>query len=480
MIVMGIVKKPSIEMYWTRDSMLSTPFFGRFMSRNRFQSILSNLQVTGEKPAGNTDKLYKVRPFLDMLETSFPLFFKPGRELAIDEGAIPFRGKVPFRVYNKSKPHKYHMKVYQLCDSATGYCLSFSPYTGKDEKEGQDGKKKKQVVQEELDLPPGIVDKRARLGVNAVVLHLLHKAGTLNLYHHLYTDNYYSSPLLFIELLKHKTYACGTVRANRAGVPKSFADMTLAGNKNHIQKKDVSFRRSADQELLALAYNDRKVVRLLSTIHSATEATHKRDYKGNDVWVPDIVNDYNNHMNGVDTADQVMAYYHLFRRSLKWTRKMLIHFFNMAVFNAHIMYNSRVGEDDKLTSCKFRLELANELLTKGLKKIGRVEEDGNTRSEKGHWPVSLPETKKRKKPYRRCHWCVTRNQKNRNFTSFQCESCLVPLHAHCFKAYHESKVSTGNVTQAFEVSLADTFDEEDTFDQSQSVFGDIDLSQEFD
>lgn len=96
MLIMGIVRKPSIEMYWSQDERVSTPFFGKFMSRNRFQSILSNLQVAGEKPAGNTDPLFKVRPFLDMLETNFPLYYNPGCELAVDEGAIPFRGKVKF------------------------------------------------------------------------------------------------------------------------------------------------------------------------------------------------------------------------------------------------------------------------------------------------------------------------------------------------------------------------------------------------
>ena len=40
LIVMGILKKNSLEQYWSRDSILNMPFFGHYMSRNCFQNIL--------------------------------------------------------------------------------------------------------------------------------------------------------------------------------------------------------------------------------------------------------------------------------------------------------------------------------------------------------------------------------------------------------------------------------------------------------
>ena len=43
LIVMGILKKNSLEQYWSRDSILNMPFFGYYMSRNCFQNILWNL-----------------------------------------------------------------------------------------------------------------------------------------------------------------------------------------------------------------------------------------------------------------------------------------------------------------------------------------------------------------------------------------------------------------------------------------------------
>ena len=38
LIVMGILKKNSLEQYWSRDSILNMPFFGHYMSRNHFQT----------------------------------------------------------------------------------------------------------------------------------------------------------------------------------------------------------------------------------------------------------------------------------------------------------------------------------------------------------------------------------------------------------------------------------------------------------
>ena len=46
LIVMGILKKNSLEQYWSRDSILNMPFFGHYMSRNRFQNILWNLHIS--------------------------------------------------------------------------------------------------------------------------------------------------------------------------------------------------------------------------------------------------------------------------------------------------------------------------------------------------------------------------------------------------------------------------------------------------
>ena len=76
-IVFGLLKKTSIEQYWSLDVVLNTPFFGRYMSRNQFQNILWNLHVSDPKqknpPKGNRnhDALFLVRPMIDMMQRIF-------------------------------------------------------------------------------------------------------------------------------------------------------------------------------------------------------------------------------------------------------------------------------------------------------------------------------------------------------------------------------------------------------------------------
>ena len=46
LIAMGLVCKGCLEKYWEHGETVKTPFFGTYMGRNTFQSILSNFQVS--------------------------------------------------------------------------------------------------------------------------------------------------------------------------------------------------------------------------------------------------------------------------------------------------------------------------------------------------------------------------------------------------------------------------------------------------
>ena len=60
---------------------------------------------------------------------------------------------------------------------------------------------------------------------HAVVLKLVE--GLENRGHHLYCDNYYSSPILFTSLWHLGFGACGTVRTDRKKMPQQIADAKL-------------------------------------------------------------------------------------------------------------------------------------------------------------------------------------------------------------------------------------------------------------
>ena len=55
---------------------------------------------------------------------------KSGKNVAIDEGCIPFKGHVHLKCYNPNKPAKYHIKTFKLCDSSNSCCCKFDLYVG--------------------------------------------------------------------------------------------------------------------------------------------------------------------------------------------------------------------------------------------------------------------------------------------------------------------------------------------------------------
>ena len=64
-LIMSSVRKPALHNYWSTKTLSRTPFFGMYLSRNKFQDILWNLHVadtTNNPPLGmpNIDPLAKV------------------------------------------------------------------------------------------------------------------------------------------------------------------------------------------------------------------------------------------------------------------------------------------------------------------------------------------------------------------------------------------------------------------------------------
>ena len=144
------------------------------------------------------------------------------------------------------------MKLYQLCESQTGYAVAFEIYSGSESKSVQTCK---------------VLDKTVNKTCK-LVMGLLENSSVLDVGYKVYFDNYYISMDLMHELLSIYTFACGTVRANRKGLP-------VAVTKSKLKKGESVFRCKG--EILCLKHHDRREVCLLSTIHDANEVLVKID-----------------------------------------------------------------------------------------------------------------------------------------------------------------------------------------------------------
>ncbi|KAH8035439.1 hypothetical protein HPB51_005401 [Rhipicephalus microplus] len=106
-----------------------------------------------------------------------------------------------------------------------------------------------------------------------IVLHLLEKVeqATPGSGYHLYTDKFYTSPMLAEELLSHSILLTGTVMTNRKQMPQQL--------KKKMKKGEVTAYRRG-KSYMALAWRDKRQVTMLSSAHNASTKEVPRKIAG--------------------------------------------------------------------------------------------------------------------------------------------------------------------------------------------------------
>ena len=197
LLLQGIVKKPSIYSYHATNQLISTPFFGKCISRDRFALLLKYLHFTDTA----SDPTFKFKEVLDILLQRFNSSYVPKQNISIDESLLLWKGRLKWKRYIPLKRARFGIESYILAETDTGYVWDLFVYTGKQTKydfeiEGLSDEKVKTLTK-----PTKIVLR--------LMQSLLNKGYTLGI------DNFYTSPELFEILLDNETDAIGTVRSNR-------------------------------------------------------------------------------------------------------------------------------------------------------------------------------------------------------------------------------------------------------------------------
>nr|XP_039258846.1 piggyBac transposable element-derived protein 4-like [Styela clava] len=308
----------------------------------RYYEILTGDE--SEAPAAdnpNKDKMFQVRKFLSIILPLFENAYSMGREISIDETLIPFKGRISFRQFIKTKRARFGIKVWVLAESSTGYVSRLQFYTGKDPTSNPE---------------EGLSSR--------VVKYLMEPFVDMN--HHLYVDNFYTSPELFSYLLSKGIYACGTFRANRIGFPKELIIKSIRS----LQRGATDWRMAGD--LLAQSWVDNRAVCFLTTIHNPE---YTSDYSGSktvkrkrgrstsqtsEISCPQVLKDYNSHIGGVDLSDQMRKYYNLTRRSKVLYRRVFSYIIEVALHNARVLADNIEGKH--LDGFTFRMAIVTGLI----------------------------------------------------------------------------------------------------------------------
>lgn len=166
------------------------------MGKNRFKSSLRFDDKTTRTQRKTKDKLAPIREVWEKINNKLKKLYLPTANLTIDEQLVPFRGRVSFQQYLPSKPDKYGMKIWWICDSSNSYPLYGIPYLGKE------GSKKTEK------LAKTVVEKLCepyyRTNRNVTF------------------DNYFTSLDLAQSLLSNGLTIVGTMRKNKRCIPKNF------------------------------------------------------------------------------------------------------------------------------------------------------------------------------------------------------------------------------------------------------------------
>ncbi|XP_039659942.1 piggyBac transposable element-derived protein 4-like [Perca fluviatilis] len=420
----ALVKLSTIRDYWKKNTIFSVPFPANIMVRDRYQVISWNIHMSDpeedvendrKKGTPDHDRLFRLKPLLDTIKNACLAYYHPRQNLAIDERMVATKAHTGMTQHMKAKPIKWGFKLFVLADSSNGYTVDFTVYTGKS-----------QFVS----------------GVGLAydsVMSLMNKE-YLGSGFHLYVDNFYTSPKLFKDLFNLNVGACGTYRGNRKDVPHTELN---------VLKKNAprgSIRWIREGPLVFVKWMDTREVSICSTIHPAFSGnTVKRRVKtrGGD-WTtkcfpcPTPIRDYNKHMGGVDMSDQLIQYYSVHHKSMRWYRTLFFHFLDIAATNSYLLHKElcREKQEEPMSHRDFLQELTAQL-------CGVTVKTPPAQTRSSHVPVAIAKILdvSRKASYGR-RPCVNCRQtrKAKQATPWKCKECDVALcvisDRNCFEAWH--------------------------------------------
>lgn len=347
-IMMGNLKLPRIEMYYGREMQFkmftdSIPLYRFYLLRTNFHLI--DVQTI---PDDCTDKFVRVRPLMDSVRRRC-LQLPVEEYLSIDEQMIPMRGRATKGVkqYVKNKPKiKWGIKNLVLCGKS-GLAYDFICYQGST-----------------TEFDPKTL---ATFGSGAtMVLHLANRIDRSG--HKLFFDNYFSTFPLFQILAQKKIYAAGTIRLDRFSKPPFSADSIMKKKGRGCSEEVIS----SDGSVVCVKWYDNKCVALASNYIGVgkPDQAHRYDKISKEkitIERPQIVQDYNLYMGGVDLMNQMISYYRIFIRSKKWTLRMVTHFIDFSIVQSWIEYKidcqkSEIPKRQIMDLLAFRMKLAEQLV----------------------------------------------------------------------------------------------------------------------
>lgn len=371
------------------------------------------------------DKLTRVLPLLNHIQTASQMYFQPYDTISVDERMVASKHKFSgIRQFVKDKPIRFGIKLWVLADTVTGYTYSFFVYLGK-----------KRTL---------LINKSKGLSYN-VVMELAKPL--FNQGYRLYTDCFYTSLHLAKDLLQNSTYLIGAIKSNSTAMPLCFRGDVHLFNKFAARG---DFRWHRESTFVFVQWKDCRTVTFISPIHKGSSisecmrtVSERSGFKRKRVQQPQVVHDYNNGMGGVDKSNQLLNKYPCYIRSqLHWWKVLFFHCLDIMIVNSYILLQQFCkseqieGVTPDFGQLEYRESLASSLLDV------KASSTDNELNFKG---IHVPDILDIRKD---CSFCsASSRMQGLKYLSvktiYYCSVCKVPLcytkERNCFQRWHSKE-----------------------------------------
>ncbi|KAI8128045.1 PiggyBac transposable element-derived protein 4 [Lucilia cuprina] len=302
LIAMGIhnANNERLEALWQSNAF---PLYRATMSGKRFVNIARFIrfdQQNTRETRSLTDKAAPISEIFEMLNANLRQNYRPGENITVDEQLFPFRGRTKFTQYIPSKPAKYGIKLWWVCDAKSYYPLTGQIYTGKtgNNREMNQGER---VVKD-------LVQQYKNSGRNVTC------------------DNFFTSLPLADTLATWGLSLVGTMKKNKSCIPSEF--------KASPQRPEHStlFGYGENRTICSYVSKKNKSVILLSTMPCDNTIS---DIKQK----PNIILFYNQTKGGVDVMDHMLGQYTTKRQTKRWPLALFYNILDISALAAFIIYS---------------------------------------------------------------------------------------------------------------------------------------------
>lgn len=298
----------SLDELWSSKN--GRPIFRATMSKNRFVQILRFCRFDNKltrMERQRTDKLAAFRDIWELFIAQLQVMYRPGADMTIDEQLVPCRGRCSFRQYIPSKPGKYGLKIFWICDSAVSYPLRGEVYLGKQPEATRTQNVSRDVVKK-------LCEPWRSTGRNITM------------------DNFFTDVSLASDLLEDRLTIVGTIRKNKGDIPQELK--TAQGRELYSSK----FCFSDSLTLVSYVPKPKKAVILLSSMHHDSIVGDPPKRK------PHIIEYYNATKGGVDSFDQRVRTYSCKRKGNRWPMVLFFNLVDTAGLAAFVVWTTQNPE----------------------------------------------------------------------------------------------------------------------------------------